>query len=92
METMILFIGWFFLLPIVPFVIGRKWPALPHSIRFISFFITVYLLGLSFFLWLDIRDNILLLAGIILSIVGGLAILSWRLTSPKLLKKYGLKW
>lgn len=92
METTILLVGWFLLMPIVFIVFVQKWPTLLRIIRFISFFTTVYLLGLSFFIWLEIRDNILFLACAILSIVGGLVILSWPLTSPKFVKKYDLKW
>jgi hypothetical protein len=91
MQTLLL-IGWFLIGPIAPVIIYRKWPILIRTIRFIALFTTLYLIGISFFLWLDIGDNNLLLFGIVLALVGGLIILSWPLISPNLVKKYGLKW
>lgn len=91
MQT-ILIIGWFLLGPAATVIINRKCPILIRTIRFISFFVTLYLIGLSLFIWLDTRDNILFLFSIGLSFFGGLIILSWPLTSPKFFKKHGLKW
>jgi|APSaa5957512622_1039677.scaffolds.fasta_scaffold294975_1 hypothetical protein len=91
MET-ILFIGWLFLGIFFPFIINRKRRNLLFSIRFITLYTTVYLLGMNFFIWLGIKENNLLLFSIVLSLIGGLIILSWPWTSPKFVKKYNLKW
>jgi hypothetical protein len=76
----------------VPIIIGREWPRVIRKIRFISFIVTTYLLGISIFIWLSTREYNLLLVSVVVSLLGGLIILSWPITSPNFVERYGLNW
>jgi hypothetical protein len=88
---LIIFIGWFIAGSFMPVIFHRFYPKLLHSIRFIAFYITTYLGGISVILGLSIKDTTIFLVSIIISLWGGLQILLLPRISPKLVKRFDLK-
>jgi hypothetical protein len=92
MNTILLLIFWFVLTTL--FVGGialfkTKWL---YTVRFIGTAMFLCLLGVAYILWLDVREQWVLVLGIGASFLGLFSILSWPKTQPRLMKILKLNW
>jgi hypothetical protein len=82
------------LVPIIPFVgfwiiaYRREW----QSIRLWASSITILIAGTTLLMWLGTQDSRILILGIVIALIHGLAILSAPITAPNIAKKLNLPW
>lgn len=62
------------------------------TIRLLSVILALYLLTVSVILWIWVRESWLLYLAVGVSLFNMLAVLSWPVTAPNVVKRLGLKW
>jgi len=62
------------------------------SVRLLSLWSGTFVLSIGLILWLQVRENWLLIGTLIFAVVSSLMVLTWPITAPQIVKSMKLKW
>lgn len=78
----------------VPFTVFWLWASKKGwaSVRLLALWSGIFILSIGLILWLQIRENWLLIGTLICAVVAGVMVLTWPITAPRIVKSMKLKW
>jgi hypothetical protein len=91
MELIILLV-WGLFGAFLPITLGRSRPKLIHSVRFLACYLTLYLGVASVILGVSTKDITIFIICMLGSLWGGLLMLLIPKISPKIAKRFDLRW
>jgi hypothetical protein len=62
------------------------------SVRLLALCSGIFVLSIGLILWLQIRENWLVIGTLICAVVSSLMVLTWPVTAPQIVKSMKLKW
>jgi hypothetical protein len=62
------------------------------SVRLLALWSGIFILSIGVILWLQLRENWLLIGTLICAAIASLMVLTWPITAPQIVKSMKLKW
>jgi hypothetical protein len=78
----------------IPFTVFWLWAAKKGwaSVRLLALWSGILVLSIGLILWIQVRENWLLIGSLFCAVVASLMVLTWPITAPQIVKSMKLKW